>query len=60
MKALILTEGGSNLGFGHISRCLGLSEAMLKYAPGLKINFMVNGAIDKIFDFAYSITVEGS
>lgn len=30
MKALILTEGGKNRGFGHISRCLSLYHAFLE------------------------------
>ena len=27
MKLLILTEGGENIGFGHVSRCLSLCQA---------------------------------
>ena len=27
MKVFILTEGGKDIGFGHITRCISLSEA---------------------------------
>ncbi len=30
MKALILTEAGKNIGFGHLTRCIGLYQAFLE------------------------------
>lgn len=41
MKALILTEGGRNIGFGHLTRCIFLYEAFGK--SKIVIEFMVNG-----------------
>lgn len=40
MKALILTEGGSKLGFGHITRCLALYQGFVEkgITPKLIIN----------------------
>lgn len=40
MKVLILTEGGANIGFGHIGRCLALFEAFKEYkvTPELIVN----------------------
>ena len=28
MKVFIITEGGKNIGFGHITRCLSLYQAL--------------------------------
>ena len=40
MKIVILTEGGKNIGFGHVSRCVSLYEAFRKkgITPELVIN----------------------
>ncbi len=40
MKVVILTEGGNKIGFGHISRCIALCQAIEKegYNPELMIN----------------------
>lgn len=41
MKALILTEGGRRIGFGHIARCRALQEALR--ARGVDVSLVVNG-----------------
>jgi UDP-2,4-diacetamido-2,4,6-trideoxy-beta-L-altropyranose hydrolase len=41
MKLLLLTEGGKNIGFGHVTRCLSLSQAF--EAIGSESVFVVNG-----------------
>lgn len=41
MKALILTEGGRNIGFGHVTRCLSLYQALEE--AGISSEFVVNG-----------------
>ncbi len=41
MKVFILTEGGKNIGFGHITRCLSLYQAFEE--RGIKPRFIVNG-----------------
>ncbi len=41
MKIFIITEGGTNKGFGHIVRCTSLYEAFLE--KGMKPVFIVNG-----------------
>lgn len=40
MKAIIFTEGGKDLGFGHVTRCIGLYDAFkeLRIKPALVIN----------------------
>lgn len=40
MKILILTEGGKNIGFGHLTRCISLYQAFFekKITPELLIN----------------------
>ncbi len=43
MKMLILTEGGNKTGFGHITRCSALCQALQKAVPSAKINFVVYG-----------------
>ncbi|MFC2155870.1 PseG/SpsG family protein [Acidobacteriota bacterium] len=39
-KVIILTEGGENIGFGHVTRCLSLYQAFEKrgYLPELVVN----------------------
>ncbi len=41
MKAVILTEGGRNIGFGHLARCLALCEAFKERK--IRPEFVVNG-----------------
>lgn len=41
MKVLILTEGGTNIGFGHIARCLALCQAFEE--RGVIPRFLING-----------------
>ena len=41
MKVLILTEGGEKIGFGHITRCIGLYEAFEE--KGIISEFVLNG-----------------
>ncbi len=41
MNILILTEGGENIGFGHVTRCLSLYQAFKKH--GFTVTFMVKG-----------------
>lgn len=43
MKALIITEGGEGIGFGHIARCLSFSQALKK--KGITPEFIINGSI---------------
>lgn len=40
MNALILTEGGGNRGFGHITRCLALYDALAD--GGIQTDMMIN------------------
>jgi UDP-2,4-diacetamido-2,4,6-trideoxy-beta-L-altropyranose hydrolase len=49
MNAFVLTEGGLNIGFGHITRCLSLCQAF--EANGILPEFIVNGdeSIDGVF-----------
>jgi len=47
MGVIFLTEGGSNIGFGHISRCLALGHAFQE--AGASCEFIVN-ADDKVKD----------
>lgn len=42
IKALFLTEGGRGIGFGHITRCIALSEA-LKERGGVDARFIIRG-----------------
>jgi len=44
MKVFILTEGGKNIGFGHITRCLSLYQAF--EGRGIKPKFIVNADND--------------
>ncbi|MCP4216930.1 MAG: UDP-2,4-diacetamido-2,4,6-trideoxy-beta-L-altropyranose hydrolase [bacterium] len=41
MKVIVLTEGGENIGFGHISRCLSICQAF--EARGAETRFVING-----------------
>ena len=41
MKIFILTEGGSKIGAGHVTRCLSLYQAFLELSYDIKI--IVNG-----------------
>ena len=43
MKTLFLTEGGKKIGFGHITRCKALSQALNKLKPGAEIQFIIQG-----------------
>jgi len=40
MKVFIITEGGKNIGFGHITRCLSLYQAFEE--RGIKPKFIIN------------------
>ena len=40
MKIFILTEGGDGVGFGHITRCVSISQAFSK--EGIEADFIVN------------------
>lgn len=42
-STLILTEGGSHIGFGHLARCCALVEGIRKANRGLAIDFVVDG-----------------
>ena len=44
MKVFILTEGGKNIGFGHITRCLSLYQAFEERE--IKPKFIVHGDND--------------
>ncbi len=41
LKVYILTEGSSNIGFGHVTRCLSLYQAFEE--KGIKPKFLING-----------------
>lgn len=41
MKIVIITEGSSEIGFGHITRCLSLYQAFNE--KGLNVKFIING-----------------
>ncbi len=41
MKVFIITEGGKNIGFGHITRCLSLYQAFQE--RGILPEFIING-----------------
>ncbi len=41
MRVFILSEGGKNIGFGHITRCIGLYQAFEE--RGINVEFVVNG-----------------
>lgn len=44
MKVFIITEGGKDIGFGHIIRCLSLYQAF--EGKGIKPKFIINGDND--------------
>ncbi|WP_017470748.1 UDP-2,4-diacetamido-2,4,6-trideoxy-beta-L-altropyranose hydrolase [Amphibacillus jilinensis] len=44
MKVKIFTEGGSTIGYGHISRCLSLYEEIRD--RGFEVDFIINGHLD--------------
>jgi UDP-2,4-diacetamido-2,4,6-trideoxy-beta-L-altropyranose hydrolase len=44
MKVFIITEGGKDIGFGHITRCLSLYQAFEE--RGIKPKFIINGDND--------------
>lgn len=44
MKVFIITEGGKDIGFGHITRCLSLYQAFEE--RGIKPKFIINGNND--------------
>ena len=44
MKVFIITEGGKDIGFGHIIRCLSLYQAFEE--RGIKSEFIINGDND--------------
>lgn len=41
MKVIIVTEGGHDMGFGHLTRCLSLYQAF--EVMGHKVRFIING-----------------
>jgi UDP-2,4-diacetamido-2,4,6-trideoxy-beta-L-altropyranose hydrolase len=41
IRVAILTEGGDNIGFGHVTRCLSLYQAF--ETQGYQLDFIVNG-----------------
>ncbi len=53
MKVKILTEGGNNIGLGHIARCMSLYEEVLKRE--ISIDFIINGDVSSV-DFLHGIT----
>lgn len=46
MNICILTEGGENIGFGHLSRCLALTQGIRKINKKAKIEFIINQDIN--------------
>ena len=44
MKVFIITEGGKDIGFGHVTRCLSLYQAFEE--KGIKPKFTINGDND--------------
>ncbi|NSL51793.1 UDP-2,4-diacetamido-2,4,6-trideoxy-beta-L-altropyranose hydrolase [Calidifontibacillus erzurumensis] len=45
MRALIFTEGGSQIGLGHISRCSSLYDELQQ--RGIEVEFIINGDMDQ-------------
>jgi len=41
INVLILTEGGAKIGYGHMSRCLALSQAFNETRPEVDVKFIV-------------------
>ncbi len=46
MKIIILTEGGKNIGLGHISRCMSLFNEAGK--RGISVEFIINGEVGDV------------
>ncbi len=42
MKVLILTEGGKEKGFGHITRCIAIAQGFKEFNPNINIDFIIN------------------
>ena len=56
MKVAILTEGGKDIGFGHVTRCLSLYQAFEE--KNIKPDFIINGdetVTDLVEDTSYKI-----
>ncbi|HQF37072.1 MAG TPA: hypothetical protein PLL26_05540 [Candidatus Dojkabacteria bacterium] len=56
LKVFILTEGGKNIGFGHITRCTALYQAFEE--KGIIPKFIVNGdesVLDLLKDLNYRL-----
>ena len=43
MKILFLTEGGCDIGLGHVTRCIAVAKAIRDIDPGIEIKFVVKG-----------------
>lgn len=43
MKFIILTEGGKNIGFGHLSRCVALYQALNNFKAESEIEYFFKG-----------------
>lgn len=52
MKVIILTEGGEDLGLGHITRCYSILQAFLEVGTGTEINMLIDGEIPKFIKTA--------
>jgi len=50
VKALILTEGGDNIGLGHVTRCTAIYQGLL--AKGIDVRMIINGddIVKKVLD----------
>lgn len=55
MKVLIFTEGGKNIGFGHITRCTALYQAFEE--KGILPEFIVNGD-ESVFGLLFGMKYE--
>lgn len=53
MKVIILTEGGNNIGLGHISRCMSLYAEVSNRE--ISTDFIINGDVSSV-DFLHGIT----
>ena len=42
MKVYILTEGGKDKGFGHITRCIATAEGFNEFFPDVDVHFIIN------------------
>ncbi|MCK9225382.1 MAG: UDP-2,4-diacetamido-2,4,6-trideoxy-beta-L-altropyranose hydrolase [Candidatus Muirbacterium halophilum] len=42
MNAVILTEGGREKGFGHITRCIALAQGFNEFFPDVNVHFIIN------------------